>query len=234
MSCQDEIIKAYFRHAEALREIDQQVNVATTALSSAYGIYRAQEEAARTINVATTALSSAYAIYTAQEDAARTINAVSSGSVAAWRFDVRSRSQLDISKSYGAVARSLQLQRQFLDAGHGDVAEEDTEEQQDQLKHDPVVVEVEPPYMTRPKVALPPGYWMGRIASLMFFFSPNTVDRVFGAHVADYRHEMIEAEAKGKPTKWLRVQYWTGFAISVVLELANSTLGKLVRMLIKG
>ena len=88
--------------------------------------------------------------------------------------------------------------------------------------------------MTRPKVALPPGYLMERIASLLFFFSPKTVDRVFGETIADYRHEMIEAEAKGKPRKWLRVQYWTGFSISVVLELVNSTLGKLVRMLIKG
>lgn len=90
------------------------------------------------------------------------------------------------------------------------------------------------PYMTAPRIAMPPGYWMERIATTVFFFSPRTVDRVFGESVADYRHEMIKAEAKGASSatlRKLRLQHWGGFFIALVEELAGGVVGKIVKVL---
>jgi hypothetical protein len=82
-------------------------------------------------------------------------------------------------------------------------------------------------------ITMPPGYWMKRIANGLFFFSPKTVERVFGEIIADYRHEMIEAEAKRKPPaemRWLRIRHWGGFLLAVFEEMYLGTVGKIVKV----
>lgn len=80
-------------------------------------------------------------------------------------------------------------------------------------------------------IARPPGYWMTRVAGVLFFFSPKTAERVFGEIVAHYRHEMIEAEASGKsPSKmFLRFRHWGGFVLALIAELSSGFLGKIIR-----
>lgn len=86
----------------------------------------------------------------------------------------------------------------------------------------------------KPPLAMPPGYWMDRIARGIFFFSPKTIERVFEEIVADYRHETIEAEAKGRSAGTMRrikAQHWGGFIIAVLEELAGGVVGKIVKVL---
>ena len=86
------------------------------------------------------------------------------------------------------------------------------------------------------RLAMPPGLWMSRIARAVFFFSPKTVERVFEEIIADYRHEMIQAEAAGRTADlhWLRVQYWGAFIKSLIVELSAGSLGKIIRALTGG
>lgn len=86
------------------------------------------------------------------------------------------------------------------------------------------------------QLAMPPGIWMSRIARGVFFFSPRTVERVFEEIIADYRHEMFEAEWRGRTAdlRWLRIQYWGAFIKSVIAELAVGSLGRLIRALTGG
>jgi hypothetical protein len=86
------------------------------------------------------------------------------------------------------------------------------------------------------QLAMPPGLWMSRIARGVFFFSPKTVERVFEEIIADYRHEMLEAEWKGRTAdlRWLRVQYWGAFIKSLITELAAGSLGRIIRALTDG
>lgn len=82
-------------------------------------------------------------------------------------------------------------------------------------------------------IAKPPGYWMDRIARGAFFFWPKKL-RVFEEIIADYRHEMIEAEAKRAPARRLRTlrfQHWGGFILSLIDEIASGLLGKIVKVL---
>lgn len=84
------------------------------------------------------------------------------------------------------------------------------------------------------RVAMPPGFWMARIARGVFFLSPKTVERVFEEIIADYRHEMVKAEAKHLATaemRWLRVQHWGGFLLALLNQLSVGILGKIIRAL---
>jgi len=85
-------------------------------------------------------------------------------------------------------------------------------------------------------VAVPPGFWMSRIARTVFFFSPKTAERVFEEIIADYRYEAITAEAEGRTSdlRWLRVQYWGAFIWSLVQEVYAGSLGNIIRALTRG
>jgi hypothetical protein len=86
------------------------------------------------------------------------------------------------------------------------------------------------------KIALPPGYWMERVAGTLFFFSPKTVERVFHEIIGAYQHEIIKAEAAGARRSRLlslRVQYWGGFLWSIVDKVAFGFVGKIMKA-IKG
>jgi len=102
-------------------------------------------------------------------------------------------------------------------------------------KYGPVVVA----RYTRPsakpaRIAMPPGHSMTRIAELIFFFSPKTRQRIFEEIVADYRCEMVDAEAKECPPatmRRIRAQYWGAFVIAIALELATGVVGRIVKAL---
>ena len=83
-----------------------------------------------------------------------------------------------------------------------------------------------------PKIALPPGYWMQRVAGALFFFSPKTIEHVFCEIIGAYQRDMIKAEAAGESRLRLfslQVQYWGGFVWSIFDEIAFGFVGKIVR-----
>lgn len=85
----------------------------------------------------------------------------------------------------------------------------------------------------KPQIAMPPGYWMDRIAAVVFFLSRKK-RRVFEEIVADYRHEMIEAEATRAPAHrllMLRLQHWAGFIASLIDEFLSGVVGRVVKVL---
>lgn len=84
------------------------------------------------------------------------------------------------------------------------------------------------------KIARPPGAGMRRLADLLFFFSPKTVERVFGDIIATYQHEMIKAEGDGAPPSRLlslQVQYWGGFIWSLFDQVVFGFVGKIIKTL---
>lgn len=84
-----------------------------------------------------------------------------------------------------------------------------------------------------PRITMPPGYRMERVARWIFFFSPKTFRRVSEEIVADYRHEMVEAIGKGAPKAELRrlqFQHWGGFILVVLDSLVSGVVGKLVKL----
>jgi len=87
----------------------------------------------------------------------------------------------------------------------------------------------------RKRITMPPGYMMERVLRWVFFFSRKT-PRIFNEVVADYRHEMIEAEASGRTSDLLRlrIQHWGGFIKSLIIELAAGNLGKIIKALTGG
>ncbi len=78
-----------------------------------------------------------------------------------------------------------------------------------------------------------PDNWMNRLGSFLFFFS-RAGRRVTEECVADYRHEMVEAEAKGwskRQKLLLHVRHWGGFAICVIDRLRTGIVGWIITTL---
>lgn len=83
-------------------------------------------------------------------------------------------------------------------------------------------------------IAMPPGYWMERVAGVAFFFAPKTFRRISEETIADYIHEMIKAEARGdglRAIRRLRLQHWGGFVIALFDELLTGLVGRIVKAL---
>jgi hypothetical protein len=83
------------------------------------------------------------------------------------------------------------------------------------------------------RVALPPGHTMACVGRWLFFFSRHGL-RVCEEIVGDYRFEMVEAEARGRPIaerRALCVHYWGRFALSALDLLLSGTIGKLFKVL---
>jgi hypothetical protein len=81
-------------------------------------------------------------------------------------------------------------------------------------------------------IAMPPGYRMERAARWLFFFSRKTFRRISEEIIADYRHELVEAEARGQSNaeqRALKIQHWGGFLLAVVDELWSGIVGKIVK-----
>jgi hypothetical protein len=83
------------------------------------------------------------------------------------------------------------------------------------------------------RIDMPPGYGMEQVARWVFFFSPKTFRRISEEIIADYRHELVEAEGQGKSEaelRTLKIQHWGGFVLSIISELYCGILGKLVKV----
>jgi hypothetical protein len=80
---------------------------------------------------------------------------------------------------------------------------------------------------------MPPGYVMARIAAGVFFFS-RSMPRPVEEAVGDYRNEMTDAEARGKPPselRKLRMKHWGGFVLCVIDALLTGSIGRIWRAL---
>jgi len=76
--------------------------------------------------------------------------------------------------------------------------------------------------------------WMSAIARYVFFFSPKTKERVFDPTIADFRNEVMKARAEGRSAdvRLLHIQYWGAFIITLIGEVWDSTLLKIIRSFI--
>ena len=82
------------------------------------------------------------------------------------------------------------------------------------------------------RIVRAPGHWMERVAYGFFFFSPKTFKRFGEENIADYRNEMVEAEARGDSPlalHLLRAQHWGGFFFCVLGKLVDGVLGRIVK-----
>lgn len=71
------------------------------------------------------------------------------------------------------------------------------------------------------KVALPPGYWLRRLAEPIFH--SQTYERVFAPLIADLEHEHAEALSKGQTwrARWIVVRSYVDFALTAVAHVAS-------------
>lgn len=71
------------------------------------------------------------------------------------------------------------------------------------------------------RVALPPGYWLRRLAEPTFH--SQTYERVFEPLIADLEHEHAEALSKGQTwrARWIVVRSYVDFALTAVAHVAS-------------
>jgi hypothetical protein len=83
-------------------------------------------------------------------------------------------------------------------------------------------------------VEMPPGYRMQRVARVLFFFASKGTRRVFEEIVADYRYEMLDAEAKGATRGDLRMlvlRHWIGFVRAAADVVVRGLVAPIVKIL---
>jgi hypothetical protein len=68
------------------------------------------------------------------------------------------------------------------------------------------------------RIDLPPGVDLGRVLKTI---CPRKYGGIFYPLIADAQHEYIEAIARNKPTRWIRVYMWLLVVLNVVREVGE-------------